>query len=99
MSKTLTKEATKCGIAFLFAGETAARYCLRTLTTLSHGCTECWLANMGCTTAHCFKECVMKWELPTNSKNNPGESDGSDSHTSLTSCLLCDERHCSPNFI
>lgn len=99
MSQSLTKEATKCGIVFLFAGRSLARLCMRSLTTLSAGCTECWLANMGCTTSHCFKECVLKWELPTNSKNNPAGKDGSESHASLTSCLLCDEQHCSPTFI
>jgi hypothetical protein len=99
MSATLTKAATKCGILYLFGGERLARPCMRTLTTLSDGCAECWLANMGCTVTHCFKECVVKWQLPTNSENNPGASDGSESHAALNGCLLCDEKHCSPNFI
>ena len=57
-------------------GEAVARACMQALTTLSVGCTECWVLNMGCTTTHCFKECVLKWNLPTNSANNPG-GDGS----------------------
>lgn len=99
MSATLTKAATKCGILYLLGGEALARPCMRASTTLTAGCTDCWVANMGCTMTHCFKECVLKWELPTNADNNPAGSDGSEGHAALNGCLLCDEKHCSPHFI
>ena len=53
---------------------------MRALTTLSLPCTDCWLLNMGCTTTHCFKECVLNWELPITSENNAHGSDGTDSY-------------------
>lgn len=61
MSDTLTKQATKCGISYLFFGEKVAKMCMRVLTTLSEDCMDCWVLNMGCTTAHCFKECILRW--------------------------------------
>ena len=97
MSNTLTKAATKCGISYLFFGERVATYCMRESTSMTDACIDCWVTNMGCTMTHCFKECVLKFELPINSPNNPEGK--SDSHASLTSCLLCDEMYCSPNFI
>jgi hypothetical protein len=97
MSDTLTKAATKCGISYLLFGDRVAKYCMQKSTTMTDGCIDCWTLNMGCTLTHCFKECVLKFELPINSPNNPEGK--ADTHAALSSCLLCDEIYCSPNFI
>eukprot|EP01062_Namystynia_karyoxenos_P010036 TRINITY_DN13555_c0_g1_i3.p5 TRINITY_DN13555_c0_g1~~TRINITY_DN13555_c0_g1_i3.p5 ORF type:complete len:105 (+),score=19.84 TRINITY_DN13555_c0_g1_i3:349-663(+) len=71
---------------------------MRRLTTLTDPCIDCWVTNMGCTVAHCFAQCVLRWENPLSAGNNPA-SGGEGSHAALNSCLLCDEQHCSPRFI
>ena len=87
----------RCAVSYMLLGGSAvasivARECLRYEFGFTEACTERFVDNYGCILAHCYKECVYKWDnVLSNSPNTKG--------TNLSPCLLCDEMHCSPKFI
>ena len=97
LGEKMTIEASKCAIATLFFGRFVGRMCVTELMGLRESecgdCWECWVANMQCTAASCFNECVLGYGNPLNAPNNP------DGGTVLSPCLACDELHCSPAFL
>ncbi len=93
----LTRER-RCGEQHLFLaplhGSEPARACLRrNFPDLSPACLERFVDNYGCVIAHCKRECIYK--LNNNLAASPNEGDSE----RLSSCLLCDEHHCSPVFM
>ncbi len=92
LGSRMTNVATKCALTNLFFGESAGKWCVEEYMGLPSDCASCWLDNMGCTTTHCFRECVLGEGNPLTTANN---REGS----KLNSCLLCDELHCSPTFL
>ena len=92
LGQSLTRRATVCGVTFLLLGEAAAGWCMDVLVGLRPPCRRCWTANMGCTTTHCFRECVLQGNIPFLSKPNRPKG-------ALNPCFHCDEVFCSPYFL
>ena len=93
LGKKMTRVASQCAVLNLLFGERLARQCVNRVMGLTAACGECWLDNMGCTIAHCWNPCLFGYGNPPNAHNTP------DSGTALSTCLQCDELHCSPVFL
>jgi hypothetical protein len=91
---TLTKRASVGGIVFLFLGEHAYRFLVRSsFIGFSAECGECWLEATRCNLASCAQHCLFGWANPL---STPSTKNGS---TDLNECMHCDEVHCSAYYL
>ena len=99
----MTKMLSKCGLVYLFISKELSRYCLRYMFDggFTPACENRFMDNYGCTISHCYKDCVGKWDNPLSNSINAGgvSHTGKEDGTKLSSCMHCDEVHCSPVFI
>ena len=97
MGDAMTLEASRCAVVNLVLGTAAGRACVEGWMGLPAPCSQCWRDNMDCTVVHCFRPCVLGHGTPLSGAANNVPTPGGG--TELSSCLACDERHCSPSFL
>ena len=96
-SEPMSRMLARCAVLYMLLGgsslaSSVARRCLDSEFGFTDACTERFVDNYGCILAHCYEECVYKWDnVLSRSPNREGAR--------LSPCLLCDEMHCSPKFI
>jgi hypothetical protein len=87
---TLTGTATRCSLRIFTGGAEAVKDCFRERVGFTEGCNDCWTANVVRNQRHCKFTCTLSMLAGEKNNDETGE---------LTSCLLCDEKMCGPEFL
>lgn len=89
---TLTDTATDCAL-FSFLGRSSVLSCYEEEIGFTALCNACWVDNVLCDQRHCKFMCLKMLMLGQRARKNDGGA------SSLSDCLLCDERMCGPAFL
>ena len=87
---TLTGTATRCSLRIFTGGAEAVKDCFRESVGFTEACNDCWTANVVRNQRHCKFTCTLSMLAGEKNNDETGE---------LTSCLLCDEKMCGPEFL